>query len=237
MIIAGLQKMTLLDFPGKVACTVFLPGCNFRCPFCHNSGLLDQNVPEEISQDTLLTFLKKRTGLLDGVCITGGEPTLQQDLDQLLQSIKALGYAVKLDTNGTRPEMLKKLVAEGLVDYVAMDIKNSPAQYGETIGVPRIHLDAIEESIRFLLSGTVDYEFRTTVVDEFHDTASMEAMGQWLKLLNPDIKAKRFFLQPFTDRDSVLVSGLHTPKKEKCLELAEILRPYVRTVEIRALEE
>ena len=237
MKISGLQKMTLLDFPGKVACTVFLPGCNFRCPFCHNSGLLDQNVPGEISPDTLLTFLKKRIGLLDGVCITGGEPTLQQDLDQLLRSIKALGYAVKLDTNGTRPEMLKKLVTEGLVDYVAMDIKNSPAQYGETVGVPRIHLDTIEESIRFLLSGTVDYEFRTTVVDELHDTASMEAMGQWLQSLAPDTKTKRFFLQPFTDRDSVLVSGLHTPEKAKCLVFAEVLRPYVHAVEIRALEE
>ena len=128
--IAGLQKMTLLDYPGKVACTVFLQGCNFRCPFCHNSDLLGKDGPEPISEETLLTFLKKRVGLLDGVCITGGEPTLQPGLKALIEKIKELGFLVKLDTNGTRPDVMKELVQAGLVDYVAMDVKNSPEHYG-----------------------------------------------------------------------------------------------------------
>ena len=138
MTIAGLQKMTLLDYPGKVACTVFLQGCNYRCPFCHNSGLLDGRGDDCIPEEELLGFLKKRVGLLEGVCITGGEPTLQKDLPQLLEAIKALGFAVKLDTNGSRPAVLRDLVSRGLVDYVAMDIKNCPERYAETTGTPRI---------------------------------------------------------------------------------------------------
>ena len=147
MIISGLQKMTLLDYPGKVACTVFLQGCNFRCPFCHNSDLLGNEGPEPISEETLFAFLKKRVGLLDAVCITGGEPTLQKDLPQLLRKIKELGYLVKLDTNGNRPDVLKAVVEAGLVDYVAMDVKNCPARYGQTAGIPHMTLQHIEESI------------------------------------------------------------------------------------------
>ena len=163
MKIGGLQKMTLLDYPGKVACTVFLAGCNYRCPFCHNSGLLEA-APEEITPEALLTFLEKRKGLLDGVCITGGEPTLQPELPQLLERIKALGYLVKLDTNGSNPAMLGMLLAQGLVDYVAMDVKNCPERYAETAGLPNLEIDRIEQSLTYLLSGVVDYELRTTVV-------------------------------------------------------------------------
>ena len=153
MTISGLQKMTLLDYPGKVACTVFLQGCNYRCPFCHNSELLEGKAEPLMTVEEFLVFLKKRVGLLDGVCVSGGEPTLSPGLRDLLAAIKERGFAVKLDTNGSRPEVLKALVAEGLVDYVAMDIKNAPSRYAETCGVSRIDLAAIEESAAFLMSG------------------------------------------------------------------------------------
>ena len=234
--ISGLQKMTLLDYPGKVACTVFLQGCNFRCPFCHNSDLLGSQGPEGISVQTLLDFLKKRVGLLDGVCVTGGEPTLQKELPQLLAQIKEMGFLVKLDTNGGRPEVLKALVEAHLVDYVAMDIKNSPARYGETAGVPNMGLGGVEQSVRYLLEDHVDYEFRTTVADELHDEQDMEGIGRWLTQLLPGSKAKRFFLQPYVDRESVLVGGLHTPAREKLLAMAARLTPYAQRVEIRGMD-
>lgn len=236
MVIAGLQKMTLLDYPGKVACTVFLQGCNFRCPFCHNSDLLGKEGPEPIPEETLMAFLKKRVGLLDAVCVTGGEPTLQKDLPRLLEQIKALGYLVKLDTNGFRPQVLKALVEAGLIDYVAMDIKNCPARYGETAGLPNMDLAGIEASMRYLLGGAVEFEFRTTVADELHGEGEMEAIGKWLAELSPDKQCEKFFLQPYVDRDSVLVSGLHSPTGEKLHKMAQTLKPFVGAVSIRALD-
>ena len=164
MTISGLQKMTLLDFPGKVACTVFLHGCNYRCPFCHNAELLEGRAEPLMTVEEFLSFLKKRVGLLDGVCVSGGEPTLSPGLRDLLTAIKELGFAVKLDTNGSRPKVLKELVAAGLVDYVAMDIKNAPSRYAVTCGVSKVDLAAVEESAVFLMSGAVESEFRTTVV-------------------------------------------------------------------------
>lgn len=234
--IAGLQKMTLLDYPGKLACIVFLPGCNFRCPFCHNSDLLPGNAEPQVSYEELMAFLRKRQGMLEGVCVTGGEPTLQPWLGELLGSIKALGYSVKLDTNGSRPEVLKALAAQGLVDYVAMDVKNSPARYSETTGASQSLLPAITESLNFLLQGTVDYELRTTVVDELHDENSVAEMGSWLASLAPGRKVKRFFLQPFADRESVLMPGLHTPAKEKLAAFTALLAPFAETVELRGTE-
>ena len=210
MEIAGLQKLTLLDYPGKVACTVFLAGCNFRCPYCHNAELIDRILPPVMSGEELLGFLKKRRGLLDGVCVTGGEPTLRGgELRDLIRDIKALSFAVKLDTNGTRPDLLEALCAEGLVDYVAMDIKNSPDRYPETAGVDAPQMDRIRESVRFLLDGTVDYEFRTTVVRELFDDNSFLGIGPWIR------GAKRYFLQSFEDRDTVPVSGLTAPSREE----------------------
>ena len=194
--IAGLQKMTLLDFPGKVACTVFLQGCNYRCPFCHNSELLSCQGEPLMDTGTLLSFLKGRKGLLDGVCVSGGEPTLEPDLEELLRSVKSLGYAVKLDTNGSRPEVLKRLVAEDLVDYVAMDVKNSPARYGESTGLAKADLSAVEESLRFLMSGAVAYELRTTVVSQLHSEADIDEMGAWVASLGAPGK---WFLQAFAD--------------------------------------
>ena len=234
MHIAGLQKMTLLDFPGRVACTVFLQGCNFRCPFCHNSSLLPA-AGEVLMEDTeLLAFLKKRKGLLDGVCVTGGEPTLQKELPQLLKAIKELGYAVKLDTNGGRPQVLREVVEAEVVDYVAMDIKNSPARYGQTAGNTAL-LPGVTESIRFLLSDKVDYELRTTVVEGLHDETAILEMGQWIQDIGGK-KAKRWYLQSYMDRDSVLTPGLSAPTEEKMQQYAEILAPFGELVSLRGVE-
>ena len=224
--------MTLLDFPGRVACTVFLGGCNFRCPFCHNSELLDGKEEAVMDEDGLLAFLEKRKGILDGVCITGGEPTLQPGLAQLLRRIKAFGYPVKLDTNGYRPEVLEALVSENLVDYVAMDIKNSPDEYGKTVGLEKLDISRIESSVRFLAQGNVDYEFRTTVVAELHSEESIETMGKWLHHTAGG-RVRRLFLQPFVDRDTVMFTGLHAPQEAQILRFAELLRPFAETVEIR----
>ena len=230
MDIQGLQSMTLLDWPGKVACTVFLGGCQLRCPYCHNAQLLEGPFPSAMTQRELLGFLEKRRGLLDGVCLTGGEPLLRPDLDGLLEGIKALGYPVKLDTNGTHPQRLAALWQRGLVDYVAMDVKNSPGRYGETAGVPGLDLAPFRESVSFLLQGTVDYEFRTTVVREFHDADSFKAIGPWIA------GAKRYFLQRFVDRDTVLQEGLHPWDGEMLEGFADLVRPYVEQVELRGVQ-
>ena len=227
----GFQKMTLLDFPGKVACTLFTGGCNMRCPFCHNALLVTELEQGNDTWDEaeVLTFLRRRKGLLDGVCVTGGEPTLQPELAPFLRRVKELGYAVKLDTNGTRPEVLRALVGEGLVDYVAMDVKNSPARYALTAGVPAAELSGVFTSMDFLLSGTVDYEFRTTAVAEFHDDTSFEGTARWIA------GAKRYYIQCFTDRDSVIQSGLHAPDKAQLTHWADIVRPLVPSVELRGV--
>lgn len=202
MALQGLQKLTLLDYPGKVACTVFFSGCNFRCPFCHNAGLVTGAFAPELTEAELLEYLKKRQGILEGVCVTGGEPLLAAGLEPLLEQIKALGYSVKLDTNGSFPQRLRGLVEKGLVDTVAMDIKNSPARYAETAGAPGLDLGPVRESAAFLLGGGADYEFRTTVVQGLHTEADFEAIGRWL----PD--AKRYFLQRFVDSGDLLRPGL-----------------------------
>ena len=194
MDIQGLQKLTLLDWPGRVACTIFLGGCDFRCPFCHNRDLVTGPLPAAMDSGELLAFLAKRKGLLDGVCVTGGEPLLRPGLEGLLEEIKALGFPIKLDTNGSHPQLLARLWSLGLVDYAAMDIKNSPERYGETAGVPGLDLGPIRESVSWLLEGHVDYEFRTTVVRQFHDSASFRAIGPWI-----------------SRRPAVLSSGLHRP--------------------------
>ena len=237
MNITGLQKMTLLDFPGKVACTVFLQGCNYRCPFCHNSDLLGAQGSQSLSEDALLSFLAKRRGLLDGVCITGGEPTLQKDLPLLIRRVKDLGFAVKLDTNGSNPHMLKQLLEAGVLDYVAMDIKNAPSRYAETVGIPGFPLEKTEESIRLLLAGAVPFELRTTVVEEFHDEAAMEEMGRWLFSLSGGQKIRHYFLQPFADRDSVLKTGLHTPNPAALQRFSRILESFAENICIRGTDD
>ena len=229
MDIQGLQKMTLLDWPGKVACTVFLGGCDFRCPFCHNAELLEGDLPAALTQGELLDFLRRRRGLLDGVCVTGGEPLLRADLAGLLEEVKALGYPVKVDTNGSHPARMVELWERGLVDYVAMDVKNSPDRYPETAGVPGLDLGPIRESIAWLLEGHVDYEFRTTAVRQFHDGDSFRAIGGWIR------GAARYYIQNFTDRDTVAFAGLSGFDKEELEGFAGLVAPCVEHVELRGV--
>ena len=227
MKIQGLQKMTLLDYPGRVACTVFLGGCDFRCPFCHNFELVEGPLPVALDEEEFFAFLGKRQGLLDGVAITGGEPCLRRDLPEFMAKIHEAGFDVKLDTNGNHPQVLKRVLEDGLADYVAMDIKNAPAKYAQTIGLPRIDLAPIEESISLLLSGAVPYEFRTTVVRELHEAADFEAIGAWIE------GAERYFLQPFTDRDTVPDRSLSAPDPADLLMYRDVVAAYVQHAEVR----
>ncbi|MBR6185824.1 MAG: anaerobic ribonucleoside-triphosphate reductase activating protein [Clostridia bacterium] len=226
----GLQKMTLLDFPGRVACTVFLGGCDFRCPFCHNYELALLKSPPVMEEAEFLSFLVKRKGLLDGVAITGGEPCLWPDLPDFLRQIRGLGFAVKLDTNGAHPAVLREVLRGGLADYVAMDIKNSPEKYAETVGLPKADLAPVRESVQLLMREARDYEFRTTVVRELHEDEDFEKIGDWIQ------GARRYFLQPFADRDSVPFSGFHAPDKEALGRWLRIMRKYVPFAQIRGME-
>lgn len=230
MKIHGLQMMTLLDFPGKVACTVFLGGCDMRCPFCHNAELVDGTAEAVMDEQGLKKFLSTRSGLLDGVAFTGGEPLLRADLAPLFRSIREMGFAVKLDTNGTHPDRLRALLEEGLVDYVAMDIKNSPERYGETAGVPEMDLGPVKESVELLKEGRTDYEFRTTVVAELHDDDSFREIGPWIR------GARRYFLQKFTDRETVPFGGFHAPAEEDLRRWAEMMRAFVQEVSLRGVD-
>ncbi|MBQ8360278.1 MAG: anaerobic ribonucleoside-triphosphate reductase activating protein [Oscillospiraceae bacterium] len=231
--ICGLQKMTLLDYPGKIACTVFLGGCNFRCPFCHNSELF-LGSPEKLMEDEeFFKFLKSRRGLLDGVCVSGGEPTLYKSLPEFMGRIKEMGFLVKLDTNGYRPQVVKRLVADGLLDYIAMDVKNSPRMYAQTVGLEKMDLAPIEESLRFLIGGDTPYELRTTLVAQLHDEASILDMGQWLQSLVPGKKTRKLFLQSFVDRDTVLFGNLSAPETETTQQFAKILEPFAEQVTVR----
>ncbi len=230
MKIHGFQKMTLLDYPGRVACTVFLGGCDMRCPFCHNAELLDGTAPPVMGEEELIGFLEKRRGLLDGVAITGGEPLLQKDLPGLAARIRELGYPVKLDTNGTHPDRLQRMIREDLVQYVAMDIKNSPERYAETAGLQTIDLAPVRESAAILMEGNTEYEFRTTTVAELHDDQSFEKIGEWIQ------GARHYYLQRFTDRETVPFAGLHAPTHEQMRRWAEIVRPYVPSVMLRGVD-
>ena len=233
MLIKGLQKLTLLDFPEKMACTVFTFGCNLRCPFCHNASL----VLSERSDDTLIpeeeffSFLQKRRGILEGVCITGGEPTLQPDLSAFIRKIRDMGFAVKLDTNGARPAVLKALLDEGLLDYVAMDVKNSLSKYPETVGVPTFDTTPVEESMNILLEGRIPFEFRTTLVKGLHTPESVAEMGERLA------GGEKFFLQTFEDSGDLIAGegdrlSAFTPTETE--ELLGILRHYVPNAQIRS---
>ena len=231
MLICGFQKMTLLDFPGHVACTLFTGGCNLRCPFCHNALLVTEvDDVEEYSEDYILSYLKKRQGILDGVAITGGEPLIQKDIRAFILKVRALGYPVKLDTNGTRPELLKELVSEGLVDYVAVDIKNSKERYAETAGMPALDLSPIEETVSFLLRGTVPYEFRTTVVREYHTIEDIGKIGQWIR------GADRYFLQKFVDSGSLIGENMSEVSKSEMIAMQKEAEKYVKYVAIRGVD-
>ena len=225
----GLQKMTLLDFPGKIACTLFTHGCNFRCPFCHNPLLVVEEATAQYSEEDILSFLKTRQGLLDGVCITGGEPTLHKDLPEFIKKVRALGFAVKLDTNGALPNRLKTLVDEGLLDYVAMDIKSSPTRYGEAVGIPNFDVTPILESVKLLESSDLPHEFRTTVVKELHDRETIQDIGVWLA---GDTK---YFLQQFQN-DKPLIGENLTPYEPANLdEFREILASTLPNTQVRGV--
>lgn len=231
MNICGFQKLTLLDFPGKVACTIFTGGCNFRCSFCHNASLVtgEHSEEERISGEEILQYLAKRKGLLDGVCVTGGEPLLQPDLPDFLREIRALGFSVKLDTNGSFPDRLAALAEEGLLDYVAMDIKNCREKYGQTAGECGLRIESVEDSVAFLKAGRVDFEFRTTVVAEFHTLRDIEAIGAWIQ------GAPRYFLQNFVDSGNLLRTGLHAVPKETMLEMKRLAAKFVPDTQLRGL--
>ena len=228
MYLGGLQKLTLLDYPGKLACTIFTSGCNYRCPFCHNAALVT-HPGESVSVDSVLDFLRKRRGVLQGVCVTGGEPLLQRDIWDLLRQIRDLGFEIKLDTNGSDPARLRRAVEAGLVDYVAMDVKNCAAAYGETVGLVAFDPSDVSESIRYLLSGAVDYEFRTTVVREFHDADRLTALAQWIS------GARRYYLQAFQDSGDLICPGLHGYDAAEMEALRDAVAKVLPCVELRGV--
>lgn len=232
MKIVGIQKLTLLDYPGKVACTVFLDGCNFRCPYCHNAELLGDAAPI-MTVEELLAFLGKRRGILDGVCITGGEPTLHPGLAELIRYVRDLGFSVKLDTNGYQPDILEALLREALLDYVAMDLKNGPDAYGETVGLARVEMEKIGRSIRHLLDSGIEFELRTTVVKPLHSAQSLTSMADWLLNTTRGRGVPRLFVQPFVDRDTVAVGGLSAPSAAELEQFCRILGTCAERVELR----
>lgn len=229
MLIKGFQKLTLLDYPGKTACTVFTGGCNFRCPFCHNAGLVTKLDTEIIDESEVFSHLKKRQGVLDGVAISGGEPLLQNGIDEFLAGIKDLGYEIKLDTNGSFPEKLKSVIDNGLCDYVAVDIKNSKEKYPETVGLEKFDISLMERTVDILMKGDVDFEFRTTVTKNFHTLEDIESIGKWIK------GVKRYYLQNFVDSGNLIDSSVEGVSKETMYEMLEIIKKYVPTAEIRGL--
>lgn len=216
MIISGLQKLTLLDYPEKTACTVFTYGCNFRCPFCHNAPLVTERLTDTISEDEFFSFLKKREGILDGVCITGGEPTNQKDIIPFIKRIKEMGFKVKLDTNGYNPDVLREILSSGICDYVAMDLKNSLEKYSLTAGV-EIDCEKIRRSIRLIKDLAPECEFRTTVVDEFH---TEEDIFKIAELAGKDF---RLFLQQFRDSGNIICSGLNPWESERTSNVVDLL--------------
>jgi len=234
MLILGLNKTTLLDYPGHVAATLFIGGCNFRCPYCHNKDIILKNKSlPPFSTEEIFTLLDKRRNILTGVCITGGEPTLHPELPELIRHIKELGYLVKLDTNGTNPQMLQSLIDAGLIDYCAMDIKNAPPKYEITIGCsqnsPQFDIAAINKSIEILMKQRIPYEFRTTLVKELHDETDMLAISQWIT------GADAYFLQSYTDSEGVLCSGFHAHSEETLHAFARICQAYIPNTSLRGV--
>lgn len=228
MKISGLQKLTLLDYPGKMACTVFTYGCNFRCGFCHNALLVTEENSDNISEDEFFAFLKKRQGILEGVCISGGEPTLQKDLPEFIGKIKDMGYCVKLDTNGTNPEVLKSLIDKSLIDYVAMDIKNSPEKYSLTCCCD-VNIDTIKESVSIIIESGIDHEFRTTTVKELHTAEDFSSIARWLK------GDSKYFLQHFEDSGNLIGDNLSPLSKDEMTAFADQIRNKLPNVAIRGV--
>ncbi len=231
MQIHGFNKTTLLDYPKHLAATIFFGGCNLRCPFCHNASLVTKVASQPIiPEQEVLSYLAKRKGILEGVCITGGEPTLNPDLTTFLAKIKELGLKVKLDTNGTNPQLMKTLVADKLIDYIAMDIKNSKEKYALTAGLNDFRIDPILESADFLMTSPIDYEFRTTIVKEYHNREDMLSIGEWLS------GAQAYFLQSYQDSGDILLHGLHSHNKETLDEYVQLLTPMIPSISVRGID-
>ena len=230
MRICGLQKLAMVDYPGKVAATVFTGGCNLRCPFCHNALLVTRlDESPELSQDEVLTFLDSRRKLLDGMVLSGGEPLMQPGTAEFLRRVRQLGLSVKVDTNGCYPQVLENLLTEGLVDYVAMDIKNSPEKYPITVGIPNFDLTPVQRSIDLLRGCGIDYEFRTTVVQELHTTQDIESIRQWVG------GAPTYALQNFVDSGALISAGLHSPEPVALEGFARIAQPFFGKVLVRGV--
>lgn len=225
----GLQKMTLLDFPGKIACTVFTYGCNFRCPFCHNRGLVLDGATNQYSDADILAFLKMRQGLLDGVCFTGGEPLLHPDLGEFIRRVRDLGFAVKLDTNGSFPERLEALLKEGLLDYVAMDIKSSKEGYAAAVGIEDFDIAPILKSVELLTESGIDFEFRTTVVRELHGEKELQDIGVWL------CGDHKYFLQQFKNEQPIIGENLTAHDPETLEKYRKMLQSSLPKTEIRGI--
>ena len=257
MKIHGLNKLTLLDYPGHMACLIFTGACNYRCPFCHNASLvLNPNSQPAIREDEIFSFLESRKGILEGVCISGGEPTLQADLPEFIRKIRAMGFHVKLDTNGSRPGVLKALLDEELLDYVSMDIKNAPKKYLTTIGIPEesqesdssasssdtgkdalrfdnLITDSVRQSAELLMQSSIPYEFRTTVVKELHNEEDLLTIGKWLN------GARAYYLQSFRDSETLVGASLgqfHAYEPEQMRAFRDILKPYFEIVELRGID-
>jgi pyruvate formate lyase activating enzyme len=231
MNIQGFQKLTLLDYPGLMACTVFTGGCNFRCPFCHNASLVtepDENEP--FTEQEILDYLEKRKNTLEAVCITGGEPLLEKELPLFLEKIKATGKLIKLDTNGYLSKRLKDILNAGLVDYVAMDIKNSPEKYPLTAGLEGMSMDPIYESIDAIMNAGIDYEFRTTVVKELHSEEDFEKISEMIK------GCKKYYIQSFTDSGNILGSGLSAPSRDELFNFLAAVRKNGIQAELRGID-
>lgn len=230
MQIHGLEKMSLVDYDGYVACTLFTAGCNFRCPFCHNAPLVTQtdSLSAPLSEEDVFSFLNKRKGIIDAVVVSGGEPTLHYDLPVFLARLRPFGYKIKLDTNGTNPSMLQRIIEDNLVDYVAMDIKNAPDQYAKTAGTS-VNMALIGDSLALLRNGAIPYELRTTVVQEFHTLSAIESLARYIQ------GAPLYVLQSFVDKGGNICNGLSAVSAETLLAMREIAAPYVKQCRIRGV--
>ncbi|MGF6906756.1 anaerobic ribonucleoside-triphosphate reductase activating protein [Fusobacterium sp. PH5-44] len=228
MKIYGLQKLSLLDYPEKIAATMFTGGCNFLCPFCHNKDLvIGVDKISEICQEDIFLFLEKRKGILEGICISGGEPLIHKDIEEFIKKIRKMGYLIKLDTNGSFPIELKNLIVKNLIDYVAMDIKNSPTKYPLTCGKNQIDIRKIKESASIIMSSNIQYEFRTTVIKELHNSKDFEEISQWLD------GAKKYFLQSYLDSENVIERRFKAHDNCQMEKFKEILSKKISMVKIR----
>ncbi len=232
MDVYGMEKLSLVDYDGVVAATIFTGGCNFRCPFCHNGTLVtDFKQISTIDENEIISYLKKRQGIIEGLCITGGEPTLNPDLPNFIEKVKSTGIKVKLDSNGTNPDMIKSLVLNGLIDHIAIDIKNDKAHYAAIIGFDEFDTSKIEKTVSFLLEGKISYEFRTTLIDEFHDENNLIEIGKWI------FDAEKYFLQKFKSGDNCLSpDGLSDIPQDKAIRLLDAVKPYVKSAYLRGYD-